>query len=157
MHDQLVDKQQGDPILISATVYATTAARDTALGGDGVATLPYTNIYVTATGLFYNYNLSSGQWESIDTGTATPNASATVAGKVEIATTPQSKAGTDTGETGALMSVLPSDIAKNTQSGTFVYGTDVGGDDTYVVALTPVLAAYTDGGRYTFTPTTTNT
>ena len=53
----------------NGVTYATTAARDSALGADGVATLPYRNIYVTATGLFYNYNLSANAWQSIDTGT----------------------------------------------------------------------------------------
>jgi hypothetical protein len=76
---------------------------------------------------------------------------------VEIATSAESIAGTDTGETGALNSVLPSDIAKNTQSCTFVYWTDVGWDDTYVVALTPTLTAYTAGQRLNFKPTTANT
>ncbi len=56
-----------------------------------------------------------------------------------------------------MLSVLPSDIAKNTQSSTFIYGTDVGGDDTYVVALTPTLAAYTTGQLLTFKATTANT
>jgi hypothetical protein len=31
MHDQLLDKQEGDDPLISAVVYADTAARDAAL------------------------------------------------------------------------------------------------------------------------------
>lgn len=53
----------------NGVTYATTAARDSALGADGVPSTPYTNIYVTATGLFYNYNLSTAQWEAIDTGT----------------------------------------------------------------------------------------
>lgn len=153
MHDQLWDKLEW----YSAAVYATTAARDTALWGNGAATKPYTGVYVTATGLHYNYNLSTNQWESVDTGTTTPNASATVAGKLEVATTAQSIAGTDTGDTGALLSVLPGDIAKNTQSATFVYGTDAGGDDTYVVALTPTLASYTTGQRLQFKVTTANT
>lgn len=152
MHDQLFDKQNPEPV-----VFATTAARDTALGANGAATKAWINVYVTATGLHYNYNLSTAQWEAIDTGTTTPNASATAAGKVEIATSAESIAGTDTGGTGAFVSVLPSDIAKNAQSGTFVYGADAGGDDTYVVALTPVLAAYTAGQKLTFTPTTANT
>lgn len=60
-----LDKNGGN-----STIYATTAARDSALGGDGAATLPYTNIYVTATGLFYNYNLSDAAWQSVDTGTS---------------------------------------------------------------------------------------
>jgi len=110
MHDQLVDKQQGDELLSSAQIYATTAARDTALGGNWVATLPYVNIYVTATGLFYSYNLSSNQWEAIDTGTVTPNASTTVAGKVEIANQTEFDAGTDTWGTGAILTPTPSQI-----------------------------------------------
>jgi hypothetical protein len=31
MHDQMLDKLEGDDVLISATVYASTAARDSAL------------------------------------------------------------------------------------------------------------------------------
>lgn len=98
-----------------------------------------------------------GAWVTLDEWTPTPNASDTVAGKVEIATLAQSKAWTDTGETGATLSVKPSDIAKNTQSNTFNYGTDAWWDDTYVVVLTPILTAYTAGQRLTFTPTTANT
>lgn len=59
--------------------YATTADRDTALGGDGAATLPYSDIYVTATGLFYNYNLNLGQWQVVSTGTAPANATTSTA------------------------------------------------------------------------------
>lgn len=69
-------------------VYATTAARDSALGADGVATLPYRNIYVTATGLFYNYNLSANAWQSIDTGTSPANATASVSGLVRTDVAP---------------------------------------------------------------------
>lgn len=111
MHDQMMNKQRPEP-----KVFATTAARDSALGADGAATSPWVNVYVTDTGLHYNYSLGTNQWEAIDTGTVTPNASETVAGKVEIATSAESIAGTNTGGTGALLSVLPSDIAANSQS-----------------------------------------
>lgn len=157
MHDQIVDKNVPQQIIQEWKTYATTAARDTALWADWVATFAYTDIYVIATWLFYNYNLSSWQWEAIDTWTVTPNASTTVAGKVEIATSAQSITGTDTGETGALLSVLPSDIAKNEQSGTFKYWVDAWWDDTYVVALTPVLASYTTWQELSFKVTTSNT
>jgi len=157
MHDQIPDKLEGNEAIFSSKIYATTAARDTALWANGAATKPYTGIYVTATGLHYNYNLSSNQWESVDTGTTTPNASTTVAGKVEAATTAESIAWTDTGGTGALTFVSPSDIAKNIQSATFVYWADAWGDDTYVVALTPTLASYTTGQRLQFKVTTANT
>lgn len=54
------------------------------------------------------------------------------------------------------MSPTPSQVAKNIQSGCFVYGTDVGGDDTYVVALTPTLTTYTPGQRLRAKLTTAN-
>lgn len=103
-------------------------------------------------------------WKSLMTdgtivswGDPAVNSSATVRWVVEIATTAESKAATDTGATGATLSVLPSDIAKNIQSGSFVYWADVGWDDTYVVALIPVLAAYTTGQTLTMKVTTANT
>lgn len=110
MHDQMIDKQQPTDLLQVATTYATTAARDTALWGDGVATEPYVDIYVTTTGLYYNYNLSSGQWEALDVGTPTANASTTVAGKVEISTDAEWLAGTDTWGTWAILSLTPSQV-----------------------------------------------
>lgn len=133
--------------------YADATARDAALWAT-----PSTNgliVGLTSEGKI-TYSLW-GAWIDVGTWATFVNASTTVAGKVEIATTAQSIAGTDTGETGALLSVLPSDIAKNTQSSTFIYGTDVGGDDTYVVALTPVLSAYTTGQILTFKASTANT
>ncbi len=66
MHDQLLDKTEPTSSVQIATTYETTTARDTALGGNGVATYPYVDIYVEVTGLYYNYNLSSNQWESLD-------------------------------------------------------------------------------------------
>lgn len=108
-----------------------------------------------------NYQYIAGSWSAVASGSVQPNASATVAGKVEIATSAESIAGTDTGGTGALLSVLPSDIKTNlftaTQAQASVYGADAGGDDTYVVAVVPVLAAYTTGQKLSFKPTTANT
>ena len=146
MHDQLIDKQNGSQV----QVYATTTARDAAI------TSPENGMtaYITADGVFTDY--IGWAWTNRATGT-TPNASTTVAGKVEIATTAESQAGTDTWGTGASLSVLPSDIAKNIQSATFVYGADVGGDDTYVVALTPTLTTYTTGQTLTMKVSTANT
>lgn len=108
-----------------------------------------------------NYQYIGGAWSAISAWSTQPNAGATVAGKVEIATSAESIAGTDTGGTGALLSVLPSDIKTNlftaTQWQASVYGADAGGDDTYVVALTPTLASYTTGQKLSFKPTTANT
>lgn len=127
----------------------TTAQRDALSASNGML------IYNSTTGELNQY--IGGAWSAVASGSTQPNASATVAGKVEIATTAESIAGTDTGGTGALLSVLPSDIAKNTQSSIFVGGADAGGDDTYVVALTPTLTAYTTRQRLRATLTTANT
>lgn len=133
--------------------YADATARDAALWAT-----PSTNgliVWLTSEGKI-TYSLG-GTWIDLGTWATFVNASTSVAGKVEIATSAESIAGTDVWGTGAFNSVLPSDIAKNIQSSTFIYGADVGGDDTYVVALTPVLAAYTTGQILTFKATTANT
>lgn len=113
MHDQLPDKTRPFP------VYSGTTAQLAAL--TGVTT--YSIAYDTTLGQYVYYNGSA--FTTFATGTVA-DASTTVAGKVEIATSAETIAGTDTGGTGAQTVAHPSDIAKNTQSGTFVYGTDVG-------------------------------
>lgn len=108
MHDQTFDRQAPLPL-----TFATAAARDTALWADWVATSGWVNIEVTATGLKYNYNLSTAQWESVDTGTATPNATETAAGKVELPTDAQVTAKTAIGETGATLTPTNAQMAKS--------------------------------------------
>lgn len=130
--------------------YADATARDAAIPSP----VNWNSAYLTSEWYWTDY--VGGSWVQRATG-ATANASDTVAGKVEIATSAESIAGTDTGGTGAFNSVLPSDIAKNIQSSTFVYWADAGWDDTYVVALTPTLSAYTTGQRLRFWVTTANT
>lgn len=56
------------------------------------------------------YNSVTAQWEVLDTGTVTPNASTTVAGKVEKATPTEITNGTSTGGTGAELFVWPEDL-----------------------------------------------
>lgn len=158
MHDQLVDKLEGDQIIMEAKVYATTAARDTALWGDWVATKAYTGIYVTATGLHYNYNLSTNQWESVDTGTTTPNSSETVAWIKEDATQAEFNAGTKVGWTGANLSVTPDVIQAWIQSGSALYAwASAAGTDTYAVTMTPTLTAYTTWMKISFKADVANT
>jgi len=98
-----------------------------------------------------------GSWSDIDTGTVTPNASPTVAGKVEQATTAQNTAWTATWETGAPLFSTPADLATQIQSWTWTYWADAGWDDTYVVALTPTLSAYTTWQTLRAKVTTANT
>lgn len=99
MHDQKSDKQEGSPV----RVYADEAARDAAI------TSPVNGMscYVTSLWVFTDY--ITGAWTQRATG-STPNASETVAGKVEIATQAEFDAGTDTWGTGAFNVVRPSQI-----------------------------------------------
>lgn len=60
------------------------------------------------------YVYAGGTWTAVDLGTTFSNASETVAGKVEIATTAEFDAGTDTGGTGAKLAVIPSMIGATT-------------------------------------------
>lgn len=85
--------------------YASTALRDAALWADWAATENYRMIKAGST--FYNYNLSTGQWQVISTGTAPTNATTSAAGIVEAPTTPEQVAGTTTGWTGALLFSTP--------------------------------------------------
>jgi hypothetical protein len=157
MHDQMLDKLEGDDPLISAVVYADTTARDTALWGDGVATLNYTNIKTTADGLFWRYNTTTGQWETYDTGTVTPNASTSQAGVSEQANSTELFNWTETGGTWAKLFATPDDLAKQAQSWTRLYLASTTGSDTYTGNLNPTLTAYTTGMLLPCKFTTTNT
>lgn len=78
------------------TQFATTSARDTALWADWAATEPWTGVYCDDTGLHYNYNLSTNQRESVETGTTTPNADTSTTGKTRLAEQAQHDAWTTT-------------------------------------------------------------
>ena len=78
-----------------ATTYASTAARDAALWGDGACLYPYTGIQ--ANGVFYNYNTATAQWESVDTGTATGWATTSAIWSVELSTQTETEDQTTTG------------------------------------------------------------
>jgi hypothetical protein len=150
--DQL-DKQNTKPARLTIPTVADVTARDalypSPTGGEIAE--------VTSLGATQRFNSSTLAWESFDIGTPTPLASQTVAGTEEVATTAESKAGTDTGGTGAFLSVLPSDIAANTQSGTFLYANSADVTDTYTASLTPALTAYTTGMRVVIKFDTANT
>ena len=85
-------------------IYASLAAGTAAItpqNGD--------SFYATAEGLFYDY--TGGSWVSRASGGSFPNASTTVAGKVQTATQSQIDAGTaTTGSTGANLEVMPAQI-----------------------------------------------
>ena len=131
-------------------IFADTTARDAAI------TAPQNGdtCYVTADGVFYDYQ--GGAWASRATG-STPNASTTVAGKVEIATQAENDAGTSTGATGALLSATPDLNAKSIQDNKWKYAASTTGNDTYVITLSPAPAAYVTGMVIDFLPDTDNT
>lgn len=143
-------KVDGNSDDVGVYKFADATARDAFL------TSPTNWLQAYLTTEWYWTDYVGGAWVQRATG-ATPNASTTVAGKKEDATSAESIAGTDVWGTGATLSVLPSDIAKNTQSGTFTYGTDSGGDDAYVITLTPALTVYTTGQELKAKMTTANT
>ena len=162
MHDQLPDKQEAttfwDVLTVSDTSVAGIRLQSLTTAQMNAIASPVNGDMIYNSTAWENYQYIGWAWSAVSAGSTQANSSTTVAGKVETATTAESiAANADTGGTGANLVVLPSDIAKNTQSATFVYGADAGGDDTYVVALTPVLASYTTGQRLQFKVTTANT
>lgn len=110
--------------------------------------------YCTAEG--QSYDSAGGVWVARATG-VNPNASATVAGKVEAATSAESVAGTDTGGTGAMTFVSPSDIAKNAQNNAHTYAATSTGNDDYAITVSPAISAYAAGQRFQFSADVANT
>lgn len=96
-------------------------------------------------------------FQSMGAAASTPNASTTVAGKVEVATAAQVTAWTLTGETGALLTATPDVLSAQVQGGSRVYCASTTGSDTYLASLTPALTAYTTGMLLPCKFTTTNT
>lgn len=137
--------------------YASTAARDSALWGDWAATKAYSNVYITGTGNYYNYNLSSWQREVIDTGTATPNATTSVAGKQEVATNTEVRNGTTTWGSGATLTVNPTDFQKVIVSGEPVSFNSSTWSDTYTASMQAALTTYTTRMMLVWTFATANT
>lgn len=114
-----VDKTVPTQSIQEAKTYATTVARDTALGANGVATKAYVDIYVTGGpgwGLFYRYNLSTWQWEAYTTGTTTPIATEASVGTAELGNLAEQLAHTETGSTWPLVMQT-----KNTANDHYIY------------------------------------
>lgn len=144
MHDQLFNPAEGGPFMSLTTVQLT--ARTNKVVGEMFRDSTQ-NLVVYWNGSAYIALAATG---------AIANATTTSTGGVELATTAESKAGTNTGSVGPLV-VIPSDIAANTQSNTFLYAVDSGGDDTYVGAFTPTITALTTGMTVWVKVTTANT
>lgn len=127
----------------------TTAQRDATSPSNGSI------IYNTTAGEFQVYQ--GGAWSTVSSGSTQPDASATVAGKVEIATEAEVAAGTDTGGTSAQLVVGPPELAAVIQDQQVSFAADAEASDTYVITLTPAPDAYATGQRFVFTANTANT
>ena len=86
-----------------------------------------------------------------------PDATETTKGLVEIATSAELAAGTDTGATGAQLSMKPSELATNIQNQGWRRAADTGAADAYAVALTPAVASYVAGLEIQFMAANPNT
>ena len=128
----------------------TTTARDT-IGAPTNGMI----IYNTTTGFPQIYD--AGAWADLDTGSAVPNASTTVAGVVEIATQAEITAGTDTGGTGAQVTAVPSNLAVMNQNNPHTYAASTGSANAYVLTLAPAVGSLAAGQRFTFNANFSNT
>ncbi len=112
-------------------------------------------IYNTTTGEANQY--LAGAWSAVASGSTQPNASTTVAGKVEVATQAENNAGTSTGGTGALLSTTPDVAAVTAQNNKWVNCVVGGTADVITLTPTPAITAYVDGQEFVFLATGTNT
>lgn len=98
-------------------------------------------------------------WSRQDDSTwATANASATVAGKVEMWTVAQGKAWTKVGETWADLVLSPNILADVIQSWSWLYAwASAAWTDTYAVSMTPACTAYVKGMQIVFQADVANT
>lgn len=136
--------------VMAVPVFADATARDAAIASPANGD----HCYNTAEGVVQKYE--GGTW--VNSGTATvANASEAVAGKVELATSAEGLAGTDTGGTGAYLMLRPSYVAANIQNSSYIFAADAEESDTYAITLTPAISAYATGQVFVFSANTANT
>lgn len=126
----------------------TTTQRDALTAANGNI------IYNSTTGEFNVYQ--GGAWSAVASGSTQPNASTTVAGKVEEATQAENDAGTAAGASADLFAT-PAVSAATIQKGAWLYAADAGSTDAYAITLAPAVTAYTTGMVVYFKANTANT
>jgi len=127
----------------------TTAERDALTSPlDGM------KIYNTTTGVT-NFR-EAGAWVANVSGTSIAFATESAGGKVEKATTAETKAGAATGGVGTLYA-QPNDIAAAVQEQSWTYGVSSSGNDTYAITIAPTFSAYAAGQAFVVNPDTGNT
>jgi len=134
----------------AARIFANATARDAAI------TAPQNGdeCYLTDAGQCYDY--IGGSWQARASG-VNPNASPTVAGKVEISTQTQCDDADTTGETGAYIVPTPLEIGRSVQKSAWTYAEDTGTLNALIFTLDPVPTALVEGfsfkGKVAFTNT----
>lgn len=131
-------------------VFADATARDAAI----VSPSNGMSCYLTSAGQAYDY--IGGAWTARASGT-NPNASETVAGKVEMATNAEAISGADTGGSGAPLVPTPYTVAHSVQDSVWTYFADAEASDAYAITPTAAIAAYAAGQRFQFKANTANT
>lgn len=136
---------------IQVPVFADSTARDAAIPSPVNGLM----VYSTADGEFQAYQ--SGAWVSVSSGSTQPNATETVAGKVELATQSEANAGTATGGTGASLVVTPDKLAIINQNNPHTYNTTGGSSNAYTLDLTPNVGSLSAGQIFLIKANHTNT
>lgn len=153
LQDQIFDKSSTETITWDLTytwdvvytksilypVYADATARDAAI------TTPVNGMMIYNTALWLVQQYVSWAWENVDTGTATANASETVAGKVELATAAERAAGTATWGTWASLVVTNNALVKTSSGASDENKVPVLNSDWYVVAFIPATSTTVAG------------
>lgn len=127
----------------------TTAQREALTAENGMV------VYDTTIWELYQY--IGGAWSAVSAGSTQPNASETVAGKVEQATQIESDAWASTWWTGAKLIMTPETSARSIQKNIHTKAESTTWDDAYVVTLTPAPTAYVEWMEILIKPDTTNT
>ncbi len=136
---------------IQVPVFADSTARDAAIPSPVNGLM----VYSTADGEFQAYQ--SGAWASVSSGSTQPNATETVAGKVELATQSEANTGTATGGTGASLVVTPDKLAIINQNNPYTYNTTGGSSNAYTLDLTPNVGSLSAGQIFLIKANHTNT
>lgn len=112
IYDELADavNSKVDASTGQVTAYANATARDAAITSPDEGM----QVYLSSEGYFTDY--VGGAWVERATGSVTPNADETTAGKVELATAAEVAAGDTTGGTGARL-VIPTTVVTEVSAG----------------------------------------
>lgn len=135
---------------VTIPTFADTIARDAFYSAPTGGEMAVTG------GILQHYNGVTVQWEDADTGTPPGVATDTSSGLVRLADQTQVNAGTDT-ESSSPLVAQPSLIATAVQDNEWIYAADTGSANSYAIAPTPAISAYSVGQKFILIPANSNT